>query len=36
MNWPAPGEESVVRTVILDDATAAKCNGAARDMSSAG
>jgi len=24
MNWPAPGEESVVRTVILDDATAAK------------
>ena len=24
MSWPAPGEESVVRTVILDDATAAK------------
>jgi len=23
MNWPAPGEESVVRTIILDDATAA-------------
>jgi ribonuclease HI len=23
MNWPAPGEESVVRTVILNDATAA-------------
>jgi len=24
MMWPAPGEESVVRTVILDDTTAAK------------
>jgi ribonuclease HI len=24
MSWPAPGEESVGRTVILDDATAAK------------
>jgi hypothetical protein len=24
MSWPAPGEESVVRTVILEDATAAK------------
>jgi len=24
MSWPAPGEESVVRTVILDDSTAAK------------
>jgi hypothetical protein len=24
MNWPAPGEESVVRTIILDDDTAAK------------
>jgi len=24
MSWTAPGEESVVRTVILDDATAAK------------
>jgi len=24
MSWPAPGEESVVRTVILDNATAAK------------
>ena len=24
MNWPAPGEESVVRTIILDDATSAK------------
>jgi len=24
MSWPAPGEETVVRTVILDDATAAK------------
>jgi len=23
MNWPAPGEESVVRTIILDDDTAA-------------
>ena len=22
--WPAPGEESVVRTIILDDTTAAK------------
>jgi len=24
MNWPPPGEESVVRTTILDDTTAAK------------
>jgi len=24
MSWPAPGEESVVSTVLLDDATAAK------------
>ena len=24
MSWPAPGDESVGRTVILDDATAAK------------
>jgi len=24
MNWPAPGEEPVVRTIILDDDTAAK------------
>jgi hypothetical protein len=24
MNWPTPGEESVVRTTILDDTTAAK------------
>lgn len=24
MNWPPPGEESVVRTHILDDTTAAK------------
>jgi len=24
MMWPAPGEESVVRTIILDDTTAAK------------
>jgi hypothetical protein len=24
MNWPTPGEESVVRTIILDDDTAAK------------
>jgi hypothetical protein len=24
MMWPAPGEESVVRTIILDDATTAK------------
>jgi len=23
-NWPAPGEEPVVRTIILDDTTAAK------------
>jgi hypothetical protein len=23
-NWPAPGEESVIRTIILDDDTAAK------------
>jgi len=23
MNWPTPGEESVVRTIILDDDTAA-------------
>jgi hypothetical protein len=24
MDWPAPGKESVVRTTILDDTTAAK------------
>lgn len=24
LNWPAPGEQSVVRTTALDDATAAK------------
>jgi len=24
-DWPPPGEESVVRTTILDDTTAAKC-----------
>jgi hypothetical protein len=24
MTWPAPGEESVVKTTILDDTTAAK------------
>ena len=24
-DWPPPGEQSVVRTTILDDTTAAKC-----------
>jgi len=24
MNWPAPGEESVVKTTTLDDTTAAE------------